>query len=141
MASRLNPYVSFGGNAREALEFYHGVFGGDLNVMTYGDGRMEHEPADAGKVMHGQIDAPNGMTLMCADSPGEAPSGPPSGMAISLSGDDDAELSGYYEKLSEGGTVMEPLVRAPWGDKFGMLTDRFGIDWMVNIGQQSSQQS
>jgi PhnB protein len=133
MPSRLNPYLTFGGNAREAMEFYHGVFGGNLEATSYRDGGMEHQPEDADKLMHAQIEAPNGMTLMGADSPSGAPPASLSGVQISLSGDDEAELSGYYEKLAESGTVIEPLVRAPWGDQFGMLTDRYGVLWMVNI--------
>jgi PhnB protein len=137
--SRLNPYLTFNGNAREAMEFYRGVFGGDLLVSTYAEGGMQHEPDHADKVMHAQLEAENGMTLMGADSPPGVPWSPPSGMSISLSGDDDAELSGYYEKLTEGGTVVEPLVFAPWGDKFGMVTDRFGILWLVNISASRQQ--
>lgn len=57
----------------------------------------------------------------------------PAGISISLSGDDDAALRGYWEKLSDGGTVVEPLNQAPWGDSFGMCKDKFGINWMVNI--------
>jgi PhnB protein len=72
---------------------------------------------------------------MGADTIGDTPVPPPSSVQISLSGDadDDSELSGYYEKLAATGTVVEPLETAPWGDKFGMVTDQFGILWMVNI--------
>ena len=133
MPSRLNPYLNFQGNAREAMTFYHSVFGGDLQTMTFAEGGMEAAPEDAEKLMHAQLEAPNGMTLMGADSPSGAPPASLSGVQISLSGDDEAELSGYYEKLAESGTVIEPLVRAPWGDQFGMLTDRYGVLWMVNI--------
>jgi PhnB protein len=133
MPSRLNPYLSFDGNAREAMEFYRTVFGGKLETSTYAEGGMEHDPADADKLMHSMLEADNGMTLMAGDSLPGIPWSPPSGMSISLSGDDEAELSGYYEKLADGGTVVEPLTRAPWGDQFGMVTDRFGIMWLVNI--------
>lgn len=133
MPSRLNPYVSFDGQAREAMEFYRGVFGGELTTTTYGEGGMAHGGADADRVMHAQLEAPSGMTLMASDSPPGMPYRAPVGVSISLSGDDDAELSGYWEKLSDGGTVTVPLEAAPWGDKFGMVTDRFGVPWMVNI--------
>lgn len=133
MGSRLNPYLSFQGNAHEAMQFYRGVFGGELTTSTFAEGGMEHDPGDANKVMHAQLEAENGMTLMASDTPAGAPWSAPAGISISLSGDDEAELAGYYRKLSEGGTVLEPLVKAPWGDQFGMLTDRFGILWMVNI--------
>lgn len=136
MPSRLNPYLSFSGNAREALEFYRDVLGGELSIMTFAEGGLPHEPGDADKVMHGQLETPSGYTLMAADAVQGTPGQVASGVQISLSGDvsADAELSGYYEKLLEGGgTQVEPLVTAPWGDRFGMLTDRFGILWMVNI--------
>jgi PhnB protein len=139
MPSRLNPYLNFQGNAREAMTFYHSVFGGDLQTMTFAEGGMEAAPEDAEKLMHAQLEAPNGMTLMGADTPSEMPQQPMAGIALSLSGDDDGELSGYYERLVEGGSVIEPLETAPWGDKFGMLTDRYGVMWMVNIsGQQAA---
>ena len=134
MASRLNPYLNFQGNAREAMDFYRSVFGGSLSTITYAEGGMQHPPADADNVMHSQLEAENGMVLMGADTPSGVPWSPPSAsLSISLSGDDEAELSGYFQKLSEGGTVVEPLVKAPWGDQFGMLTDRYGFMWLVNI--------
>lgn len=133
MGSRLNPYLSFEGNAREAMEFYRQVLGGDLTVTTFAEGGLPHQPGDADKVMHSQLETPSGFTLMGADAVSGTPGTPASGVQISLSGDADAELTGYYQKLSGGGTVVEPLVTAPWGDKFGMVSDRFGILWMVNI--------
>ena len=134
MGSRLNPYLGFNGNAREAMDFYHGVFGGELTMQTFAEGGMAQDPADADRIMHAQLEAPNGMTLMGSDSSsaiGTTPAG--SSMSISLSGDDEAELSGYWKGLAEGGTVTMPLEKAPWGDQFGMVSDRFGTEWMVNI--------
>jgi PhnB protein len=135
MASRLNPYLSFQGNAREAMELYREVLGGELTVTTFGEGGLPHQPGEADKVMHAQLETPAGYTLMGADSVSGSPGTPASGVQISLSGDADAdaELSGYFEKLAAKGTVVEPLVTAPWGDKFGMVTDPYGILWMVNI--------
>jgi PhnB protein len=141
MASRLNPYLSFQGNAREAMEFYRDVLGGELTLTTFGEGGMSQEPGVADKIMHGQLETPSGYTLMGSDAVEGTPGVVASGVQISLSGDAsaDEELSGFFAKLLDGGgTQIEPLVTAPWGDKFGMLTDRFGILWMVNIsgGQQ-----
>jgi len=136
MPSKLNPYLSFNGQAREAMNYYHDVFGGDLNIQTYAEGGMADDPAAADLTMHAQLDTPNGMTLMGADSPPSLPYQAPAGISISLSGDDDAELSGYWQRLADGGTVTMPLEAAPWGDKFGMVTDRYGIGWMVNIAAQ-----
>ena len=133
MASRLNPYLNFQSNAREAIEFYRDVFGGELNVMTFGD--MGGEPADG--VMHAQLETPSGFTLMASDAPPGETLNPGGAVHISLSGDDTAELTGYFEKLADGGTVIDGLKQQVWGDTFGMLVDRFGIGWLVNIaGQQ-----
>jgi PhnB protein len=133
MASKLNPYLNFDGEAREAIEFYHGIFGGELRISTYGESGMSQRPDDADRIMHAQIDAPNGMTLMASDAPPGMEPGKPDGFSISLSGRDDTELSSYWAKLAEGGTVTMPFEVAPWGDKFGMLTDRFGVPWMVDV--------
>jgi len=133
MTSRLNPYISFDGSAREAMEFYRGVFGGELTTSTYGEGGGADDPADADRVMHAQLETPNGMTLMGSDSPSSQPRSEGSSMTISLSGDDEGELTRYWDGLADGATVTMPLEKAPWGDQFGMLTDRFGVGWMVNI--------
>ena len=133
MASLLNPYLNFNGTARQAMEFYRDVFGGDLTVSTFADLGMA-EGADADKVMHSQLQTSNGYTIMGADVPGHMEFQAPAGFAVSLSGDDSA-LKGYFDKLAEGGTVTMAMAKQPWGDEFGMLTDKFGIQWMVDIGQ------
>ena len=133
MATTLNPYFNFASGAREAMEFYQSVFGGELTVSTYGESG-QGDASEADKTMHAQLETPSGYTLMASDTPNGMPAQPISGITISLSGDDDAELSGYWDKLlAGGGTVAMPLETAPWGDKFGMLTDRFGVSWFVNI--------
>lgn len=132
MAVILNPYLSFRDNAREAMEFYQSVFGGDLDVMTFAD--MPGVPTAEGegaKVMHAMLRGDNGIVLMGADTP--AAMEHTANGSISLSGDDEATLRGYFDKLAVGGTVNEPLTQAPWGDTFGMCVDRFGVAWMVNI--------
>ena len=134
MASRLNPYISFPGTARQAMEFYNTVFGGTLNMNTFGEFAAPGG-GDADKIMHGQLETDGGFTLMGADTPPGMEHTPGNNMAVSLSGDDAAELRGYWEKLSDSGTVMMPLETQMWGDEFGMCKDRFGIDWMVNIAQ------
>jgi PhnB protein len=83
--------------------------------------------------MHSQLTTPGGFTLMAADVPAHMDFTEGSAISISLSGDDEAELTGYWEKLIDGGTVVEPLNKAPWGDSFGMAVDRFGVQWLVNI--------
>lgn len=133
MPTRLNPYLSFNGNAREAMDFYKTVFGGELTRMTFADGGMPHDPADKDKIMHSQLVAPSGYWLMASDTPPGMPFSAGGAMTVSLSGDDDPQLRGYWNKLADGATIMQPLETAPWGDSFGMLTDKFGTPWMVNI--------
>lgn len=133
MVTRLNPYLNFRDNARQAMEFYQSVFGGELNMSTFGEYQMAEDPAEQDKIMHAQLEAPNGLFLMGADTPNSMDYTPGGNISVSLSGEDHAELSGYWEKLSDGGTVIEPLALAPWGDSFGMCVDRFGVMWLVNI--------
>ena len=138
MATMLNPYLSFRDTAREAMTHYHSVFGGDLSMSTYGEFHVSEDPAEAHKIMHAQLDGENGLTLMGADTPNSMPYETGSNGTVSLSGDDDAALRRYWDALSEGGTVTLPLEQAPWGDSFGQLTDRFGVNWMVNIAGAKS---
>ncbi|MFJ8942487.1 VOC family protein [Streptomyces sp. NPDC102395] len=132
MGSRLNPYLSFAGDARQAMEFYQEVFGGTLTVNTFGEYGKPDAP-EADKVMHAMLETGSGFTLMGADTPPGMEYVPGNNFSVSLSGDDEAELRGYWEKLSAGGSVGVPLERQMWGDVFGMCTDRFGIPWMVDI--------
>lgn len=131
MAVRLNPYLNFRENAREAMEFYHSVFGGTLDLSSYGESGVFNDPAEAEKVMHAMLTGDNGVVLMGSDVPASMEFGPNSN--ISLSGDDETILRGWWDKLSDGATIGEQLTQAPWGDTFGMLVDKFGVPWMVNI--------
>lgn len=130
----LNPYLSFRDEARSALEFYHSVLGGELTISTFGELQASDDPAEKDRVMHGRIVTPGGLTLMASDTPGymELERGV-NAFSVSLSGDDADELRGFWEGLSAGARIDQPLVDAPWGDTFGMLTDRFGVAWLVNI--------
>ena len=133
MQSQLNPYLSFRDTARQAMEFYQTVFGGKLTVNTFKEFHASQDPAEDDKIMHAMLEAENGITFMAADTPNSMEYQPGASISMSLSGDNHAELKGYFEKLLAGGTVGMPLEKAPWGDTFGMLTDRFGVNWMVNI--------
>ena len=135
MASRLNPYVSFRDNAREALEFYKDVFGGNLSINTFGEYGDPNAPG-ANNVMHGQLETDRGFTLMGSDTPPGMDFNPGNNITISLSGDDEQELRSYWEKLTEGANVTMPLEKQMWGDVYGQCTDKFGVQWMVDIGQQ-----
>ena len=134
MASRLNPYLSFAGDARQAMEFYKQVFGGTLTLHTFGEFGQADQP-EADNIMHGMLETDRGFTLMGADMPPGEQHNPGNTITVSLSGQDAEELRGYWSKLSEDATVAVPLERQMWGDEFGMCVDRFGIPWMVNIGQ------
>ena len=135
MASRLNPYLNFNGNARQALEFYHSVFGGNLTLSTFAELGAPNSP-DADRIMHGQLETDAGYTIMAADVTSEMEYQPPAGISVSLSGDDDT-LHDYWDKLSVGGTTTMPLQKQVWGDEFGMCVDQFGVPWLVNISQQA----
>jgi PhnB protein len=133
MQSKLNPYISFKANAREAMEFYKTVFGGKLTISTFKEFHASQDAAEDNKVMHAMLEAENGITFMAADTPNSMEYKPGSSISISLSGDNETELRGYWDKLSVGGMITMPINKAPWGDTFGMFTDKFGITWMVNI--------
>jgi PhnB protein len=132
MPSRLNPYVNFAGDARAAMEFYAEVFGGDLRMTTFAEMGAADAP-NADQIMHGMLETPSGFTLMASDAPPGMEVRPGDNISISLSGDDADELRGYWERLSADGSVAVPLEKQMWGDEFGMCTDRFGVQWMVNI--------
>ena len=138
MTAILNPYLSFRGNAREAMDFYHSVFGGEVTFMTFAENGDPY-PGEGENIMHAQLENPSGFTLMASDVPtrmdytvGE------NNFSVSLSGakGDDKELRGYWDKLAVGAEVPQPLETAPWGATFGILTDKFGVTWLVNISAE-----
>jgi PhnB protein len=131
MASRLNPYLNFNGNARQALEFYHSVLGGTISLNTFASFGMSGPDAD--RIMHGQVDTEAGYTIMAADVTSEMDYHAPAAFSVSISGDDADTLRAYWDKLSAAGKVTMPLAKQAWGDEFGMCTDQFGIPWMVDI--------
>jgi PhnB protein len=133
MPVTLSPYVNFRGNAREAMEFYKDVFGGELNISTFADLHASSDPSEDTQVMHAELKAPNGITLMAADVPNRMEYRPGSNFSISLSGDDEILLRGYFDKLAAGGSISMQLEKATWGDTFGMCADKFGVSWLVNI--------
>ena len=129
--AKLNPYIGFTDNAREAMTFYQSVFGGELVLNTFGD--FGAPGAEADKIMHGQLETPSGFTLMASDTPEGMEHRPGNNVSISLSGDTTDGLDGYFAQLADGGTVTMPLEKQMWGDVFGMCVDKFGIAWMVNV--------
>ncbi len=136
MTVELCPYLHFRDVAREAMQHYHSVLGGELTLSTFRDSGMGPDMGidedELDHVMHGRLVSSDGLVLMGADTPRRMDH-TPGGYSVSLSGDDEARLRACFDGLSAGGTIGEPLTTAPWGDVFGMFTDRFGVDWMVNI--------
>ncbi len=136
--TNLNPYLFFGGNCREAMEFYKNIFGGELMLTTYGEG-----PADAhsdpkanseemkSKIMHARLNGD--IVMLASDNPHNSEAKNTGQFSLSLEGSDEDRLKGYFDKLSENGTITAPLTKQFWGDTFGMVTDNYGVNWMVNI--------
>ncbi len=132
MASKLNPYINFGGDAKQAMEHYQRVFGGELKLNTFAEFGQKDAPF-ADKIMHAQLETKNGFTLMGSDTPPGMPRTVGDSISISLSGENGDELRSYWTKLADGGAVVMKLEKQMWGDEFGMCKDKFGIGWMVNI--------
>lgn len=138
---KLNCYLNFNGNAAEALEFYKEVFNAKVEVDTFGgfaakapDSGMTFEQSEADKIMHASLMGENGIELMISDVPSGMPAATKgTQLTLTLNGDDEQTLRGYWDKLEKGGNIDLPLNKAPWGDSFGVLTDKFGISWMFNI--------
>jgi PhnB protein len=135
MTIHLNPYLGFKDNAREAMEFYHSVFGGELVINTFAELNASQDPAEDNLIMHSQLTVEGGLVLMGSDTPARMEYRPGTNISVSLSGanSDETTLTGYWNGLIEGGEISQPLASAPWGDQFGMCTDKFGIVWLVNI--------
>jgi len=133
MSTKLNPYLGFRDTAKQAMEFYQSVFGGELTLSTFGEYHASEDPAEQDKIMHGMLVTESGLTLMGADTPNSMSYTPGDNYSVSLSGEDEAELRGFWDGLSAGGTIGMPLEKAPWGDVFGMCADKFGVNWLVNI--------
>lgn len=142
MSINLNPYLNFHGNAREALEFYHSILGGELDLRRYDSipGMMgsDDDPAESAKIMHGQLDTPDGLTIMAADYPSSMaglPDATSGGSTVCVwgGGDNIGRMEAVWDSLTEGAQIRQPLAKAPWGGKFGMLSDRYGVPWMFNI--------
>jgi PhnB protein len=138
MSAKLNPYIHFKNNTKEAMEFYTSVFGGKLTMSTFGEAGVPADKAKPEGIMHSELITDNGMSIMAADTPEHMAQNPGNTVSISLSGDDEALLKGYWEKLSQAATITVPFDKAPWGDMFGMLIDKFGIEWLVNVTTKKS---
>lgn len=139
MSLSFTPYLMFRGQARDAMEFYQSIFGGDLNVLTFEQGGMT-EGVDPAQVMHSQLDGT--VRIMGADVPESMELSTGSRISLCFAGDEAGLETGreYFAKLGAGGAVNMPLDKAPWGDYYGDLTDKYGINWMFDFGSGSSEQ-
>jgi PhnB protein len=135
MTMRLNPYINFKNTAREAMEFYQDVLGGELTVSTFADFGADVQPDEASLVMHAQLESPDGLVIMASDTPSHMDYKPGTNFSISIDGDDEAQITGYWSKLTAGGQITMPLESAAWGGKFGMVIDKFGIGWLVSVNE------
>ena len=134
MTTYLNPYLNFRGNAREAMEFYETVLGGELKLSTFKELGGASGPDDENLIMHAQLETTSGFMLMGSGVPPHMDyTLGVNNFSVSLSGDDEVELTDYWQKLLDGAEIGMPLSKAPWGDSFGMLSDKFGVTWLVNI--------
>lgn len=138
MTNLLYPYLGFNGNAKEAMEFYKSIFGGKLTLVRYKEfPDMPQGDSDRDKIMHALLEA-DGIRFMAADMPSTVAFQPGNTMSLAISGNgEEALLSGYFTQLAAGGTITMPFETAPWGSKFGMLTDKFGVQWMVDVGSNT----
>lgn len=132
--SSIHSYLTFNGNCREAMEFYHGIFGGDLNIRTFGDTPEQMPGSDPKQVMHAFLHSGD-LLLMASDLGSDEHSEVVVGTNVTLSIDADTKslADAYFQGLSNGGQVIMPMGDTFWGAYFGMLTDRFGVQWMVSF--------
>ena len=127
-------HLNFRGEARAALTFYQSVFGGDVAVVTYRDAGNVQQPSEADQVMWGQVAADNGFRVMAYDVPSQLPwEQGKNAFFVSLRGEAAEEITAYWHKLSDGATVLQPLASAQWAPLYGMLQDRFGITWVLDV--------
>ena len=136
--AHLTPYLAFNGNCRDAMEFYKTVFGGELNVQTFGEAPVNAAEKDKARVMHAQLSSGNFM-LMASDGMPDRPVTFGDSVSLSVHTQSKDETDTLFNKLSEGGTVTMPLENTFWGAYFGMLIDKFGIHWLFNFQQEQHQ--
>lgn len=131
------PYLSYRDSAREVMDFYASVFGGEVSRSTFGEYGMGTTEEENARIMHSQLVVDGKTLLMAADTP-DSMEVAPSTTTLSIFGGaaEGATLRTWWAALTEGGTVAQPLEPAPWGDSFGQVTDRYGTPWYFNIGAQ-----
>lgn len=129
---QLSPYVNFQGRAREAMEFYHQVLGGHLNLQTANEQGASKPAGPGDRIMYARLEA-DGALIIGADGHPDYPAKVGENMALALGGTDKDRLTAIFNSLAEGGKIKMPLTEQPWGNQVGWLADKFGINWMVTI--------
>lgn len=135
MKTTLTPYLNFNNQAAEAMKFYQSIFGGELTMETYQESGQSDNPDENDLIMHAELKTETFSFLAC-DVPSQMKVTVGDNVHLTLVGSDEAQLTKYFTDLSEGGHVDMPLAKQFWGDTFGMVTDKFGIHWMINISSQ-----
>ena len=134
MTVTTTTHLNFRGRAREALELYRTAFGGDLTAVTYAQAGAVTDPAEADEVMWGQVASPDGFRVMAYDVPGHTPHEPgTNAVYVSVRGTDPDELRRCWDGLADGAQVRVPLAEAAWSPLHGMLTDRVGVTWVLDL--------
>jgi len=134
MSVRAVTHLNFQGQARAALAFYQTVFGGDLMQFTYAQAGRDTGPEDAGHIVWGQVDAPNGFRIMAFDVAAGTPwRQGENAFYVSLRGETEEEVKTLWGRLADGAAVAHDLAPAQWSPLYGMLTDRFGVTWVVDV--------
>lgn len=137
MSITTTTHLNFRGDARAALEFYRSVFGGEIVLATYADAHRVQDPAEAGLIMWGQVTAGNGFHVMAFDVPGnQSYDAGDKAVFVSVRGTDADEITSYWKALSDGATIVEDLAPSGWAPLYGMLTDRFGVTWVLDVAAE-----
>ncbi|HVP22277.1 MAG TPA: VOC family protein [Conexivisphaerales archaeon] len=138
MPTALNPYLNFNGNAAQAMKFYQSVLGGKLDMQTFAEAKMARTPAENDLIVHATLKTDD-LSFFASDTQPSMPAKFGSNVNMSLTGNDVSKLTAIFNGLAKDGNVTMPLAKQYWGDTFGMLTDKFGVNWMVNIFSGQSQ--
>ncbi|UMG94413.1 VOC family protein [Nocardioides sp. TF02-7] len=147
MTIATTTHLNLPGTARPALELYRSVFGGDLTTVTYGDAGMPADAPGADRIVFGHLESSEGFRVMAYDVPGQDGGDLTAGSTrrengltitdrpffLSIRAESLDEATRYWDGLADGATVIEPLAASPWSPGFGMLTDRFGVTWVVDV--------
>ena len=134
MSVHATAHINFRSDARAALDFYQNAFGGQKTIVTFADAHNVTDATEADQVMWGEVVAPNGFRVMAYDVPSQmAYDQGTRSFYFSIRGDSPDEITGFWEKLSIGSDIVAPLAPSGWTPLYGMLKDRFGVTWVLDV--------